>query len=63
MGIPEEDLNKVVEAFYMVDKSRSRKAHGAGIGLALCDRILKLHNSRLDIQSKLNEGTTVKFTI
>ena len=47
----------------MVDKSRSRKAHGAGIGLALCDRILKLHNSRLDIQSKLNEGTTVKFTI
>lgn len=63
IGIPEEDLNKVVEAFYMVDKSRSRKAHGAGIGLALCDRILKLHNSGLDIQSKLNEGTTVKFTI
>lgn len=63
MGIPEADLKKVTEAFYMVDKSRSRKAHGAGIGLALCDRIVKLHNSQLDIQSKLNEGTTVSFTI
>lgn len=63
MGIPEEDLKKVTEAFYMVDKSRSRKAHGAGIGLALCDRIVKLHDSHLEIYSKLNEGTTVRFTI
>ncbi|MBR3057900.1 MAG: HAMP domain-containing histidine kinase [Clostridiales bacterium] len=63
MGIPEEDLKRVTEAFYMVDKSRSRKAHGAGLGLALCDRIVKLHGSQLDIQSKPNEGTTVQFTI
>ena len=63
MGIPEEDLKKVTEAFYMVDKSRSRKAHGAGIGLALCDRIVKLHDSSLDIQSRLGEGTTVRFTL
>lgn len=63
MGIPEEDLKRVTEAFYMVDKSRSRKGHGAGIGLALCDKIVKLHGSHLDIQSKLDEGTTVRFTI
>lgn len=63
IGIPEEDLKKVTEAFYMVDKSRSRKAHGAGIGLALCDRIVKLHDSSLDIQSRLGEGTTVRFTL
>ena len=62
IGIPEEDLKKVTEAFYMVDKSRSRKAHGAGIGLALCDRIVKLHDSSLDIQSRLGEGTTVRFS-
>lgn len=63
MGIPEEDLKKVTEAFYMVDKSRSRKVHGAGIGLALCDRIVRLHNSQLIIQSKLGVGTSVQFTI
>ena len=42
-GIPEEELKRVKEAFYMVDKSRSRRQHGAGLGLALCDRIIKLH--------------------
>lgn len=59
MGIPESELRRVKEAFYMVDKSRSRKEHGAGLGLALCNRIMLLHGSRLDIKSKVGEGTTV----
>ncbi|MCR5105104.1 MAG: HAMP domain-containing histidine kinase [Eubacterium sp.] len=59
MGIPENELRRVKEAFYMVDKSRSRKEHGAGLGLALCNRIMLLHGSRLDIKSKVGEGTTV----
>ncbi len=63
MGIPAEELKRVKEAFYMVDKSRSRKQHGAGLGLALCDRIIKLHNGRLDIESTFGEGTTVRIIL
>ena len=62
-GIPESELEKVKEAFYMVDKSRSRKAHGAGLGLALCDKILTLHGGSLDIQSTEGLGTTVTVTL
>lgn len=40
IGIPKEDVKKVMEPFYMVDKSRTRKSGGAGLGLALCKRLL-----------------------
>ena len=50
-GIPEEELSRVTEAFYMVDKSRSRTHNGAGLGLALCTAILELHHSSLKIES------------
>ncbi|MCR5201565.1 MAG: HAMP domain-containing histidine kinase [Lachnospiraceae bacterium] len=59
IGISETDLNRVKEAFYMVDKSRSRKEHGAGLGLTLADKIMKTHGGSLVINSVLNEGTTV----
>lgn len=58
-GIPKEELSKVTEAFYMVDKSRSRKAGGAGLGLALCQKIVDLHHGELHIESTLSEGTTI----
>lgn len=63
MGIPENELGRVKEAFYMVDKSRSRSQHGAGLGLALCDRIVKLHNGKLEIESQEGEGTTVSIIL
>ena len=63
MGIPEEELKRVKEAFYMVDKSRSRRQHGAGLGLALCDRIIKLHKGTLEIESRYGEGTTVRIIL
>ncbi len=63
IGMSEEDAEKVFAPFYMVDKSRSRKAGGAGLGLALCVRIAELHNAKLSIDSKLGEGTTVYITI
>lgn len=63
VGIPEEELKKVTEAFYMVDKSRSRSRNGAGLGLALCVEILRLHNSELNIESKVGEGTCISFVI
>lgn len=58
-GIAPEDLERVTEAFYMVDKSRSRKEGGAGLGLALCKEIADLHNWKLSIESKPGKGTRV----
>ncbi len=58
-GMEEEELSRITEAFYMVDKSRARKEGGAGIGMTLCSRIVKLHHARWEISSRENEGTTV----
>ena len=64
-GIPQTELDKICQPFYMVDKSRSRKAGGAGLGLALCQEIVSVHHGSMDIQSKLGEGTliTLKFPL
>lgn len=58
-GIPPEELARVTEAFYMVDKSRARAQGGAGLGLALCQRIAGLHGGSLQIESVVNRGTRV----
>ncbi|WP_142415588.1 sensor histidine kinase [Hathewaya massiliensis] len=58
-GMPEEELNKVIQPFYMLDKSRTRKAGGAGLGLALCREIATLHGAQLLIESELGKGTCV----
>ncbi|KMW16535.1 sensor histidine kinase [Enterocloster citroniae] len=50
-GIPEKDLPHVKEAFYMADKSRSRSEGGSGLGLALCERIARLHGMEMKIES------------
>lgn len=63
IGIPEEEVSKITQAFYMVDKSRSRSRNGAGLGLALCTEILALHGSKLEIESRLGEGTVVGFLL
>lgn len=62
-GIPKAELDKITEAFYMVDKSRSRKEHGAGLGLALCVRIAELHGTVLNYDSRTGEGTTVSLRL
>ncbi len=58
-GIPREELDKVCQPFYMVDKSRSRKAGGAGLGLALCREIVSAHGGTMEMDSRLGEGTQV----
>ena len=58
-GIPAEELRKITEAFYMVDKSRSRAEGGAGLGLALCQGIASLHRGALRFESRVGEGTVV----
>lgn len=62
-GIPKEELRRVTEAFYMVDKARSRKEHGAGLGLALCEKIAEIHGTRLDIRSREGEGTAIRIKL
>lgn len=57
-GIPEGEIEKILEPFYMVDKSRSRKSGGAGLGLALVAVILEKHHIKMTIQSKVGEGST-----
>ncbi|MEE5991317.1 MAG: HAMP domain-containing sensor histidine kinase, partial [Lachnospiraceae bacterium] len=63
IGIPASELHRVKEAFYMVDKSRSRKEHGAGLGLSLAERIMTLHKGSLEIESVEGEGTVVRLTL
>lgn len=58
-GIPDESLSHLTEAFYRVDKSRSRAQGGAGIGLALCKEIAVLHNGSISFESEFGVGTVV----
>lgn len=60
-GIPKEDLPRILESFYIVDKSRARQEGRNGIGLSICEKIAKIHNTKLTIESQLNKGTCVSF--
>ncbi|NBJ93051.1 sensor histidine kinase [Parablautia muri] len=60
-GIPADEIKRVTEAFYMVDKARSRKAGGCGLGLALCSMIAELHEAKLVIESEVGKGTNVSI--
>ncbi|MBS7009406.1 sensor histidine kinase [Anaerostipes sp.] len=62
-GMTEEDMERVTEAFYMADKSRSRKEGGAGLGLSLCRRIVELHGGEMKFESKISEGTAVNIRL
>lgn len=56
-GIPEGEREKILEPFYMIDKSRSRKSGGAGLGLAITALILERHHCRIEVESKVGQGT------
>lgn len=58
-GISQEDIHKITQAFYMVDKSRTREHGGAGLGLAIVKEVMNLHQGDIDFESELNKGTTV----
>lgn len=62
-GIPADQLARVTEPFYMVDKSRARRQGGSGLGLALCTRIAQAHNGTLQIESTPGQGTCVTIVL
>ena len=63
IGIPEEDLCRIFERFYRVDKARTREMGGTGLGLAIAKEILDKNGGTIDIKSKYHEGTEVVIKI
>jgi len=63
MGIPQEDLPRVFERFYRVDKARSRETGGTGLGLAIVKHIALVHGGSVSVESRLGEGSEFTVTL
>ncbi|WP_084655742.1 sensor histidine kinase [Andreesenia angusta] len=63
IGIPEESLPHIFDRFYRVDKARARATGGSGLGLSIANQIVSLHGGKIEVESKLGEGTTIKIRL
>jgi heavy metal sensor kinase len=63
VGVPSEHLSRLFDRFYRVDRARSVKRRGAGLGLAICRMIAEAHGGEISVSSKAGEGTIVKVAI
>jgi len=62
-GIPEDELPRVFERFYRVEKSREKASGGTGLGLAIASKIVELHNDNIAVESEVNKGTSFSFSL
>ena len=60
IGIPEGEQDRIFERFYRVDKSRSKEVGGTGLGLSIVKHAALLHNAKIQVDSRLGEGTTIR---
>ena len=63
VGISDEDAKRIFDRFYRVDLSRTKATGGTGLGLAIVKRIVEIHNGKIDIESKMNEGTEISIVL
>ncbi len=63
IGIPEEEVNRIFERFYRVDKTRDRETGGTGLGLSITHTTIMMHNGSIKVNSKEEEGTTILVRI
>ena len=63
IGIEKESLDYIFERFYRVDKSRCRNTGGTGVGLTICKSIIDLHKGKIEVKSKINEGSEFIITL
>ncbi|MEJ2053260.1 MAG: ATP-binding protein [Calditrichaceae bacterium] len=62
-GIEQDQLPHIFERFYRVEKSRAEDTGGSGLGLAIANKIMEVHNSKIDVESKINVGSTFSFEL
>lgn len=63
IGIPPQDIDRIFERFYVVNKSRTRSIGGTGLGLSIVKHIIERHNGKIEVKSEINKGSTFKILL